>query len=398
MGLWDWSRKACPFWLFLVTIAFIVVTIIHHEVYMFGKLSGPQKKTLRNILIEGELIDTVAQRKKLLQNAKLGDLQKKVHLQEDNEIFAGEVINECERWGKPPVLGEYATVLLALYLREELSGTAEIQPFLTQIIALYVPDHEVKYPAITSEQEEPTSSRVLRILFLASNPTEWGKLSLEEELQLIQESKGKAQESDPVIDIKIQPYAKVKDEEIISLIQSYQPHILHFAGHGNLERAPAPTHKFGLWRGLRIVKNKELLDIPDEAKPSGIVLETSDGTGRLLPSNVLQEIFADPQTAKSIRLVFLNACWAQGQAELLVEKAGVPFAVGMNNAVNDKAAVRFAQGFYQTLFNRQFPMRSAFNSGKNQMVAVLGAGHEDTPTLKVRGGLSAETYHIFDTL
>lgn len=364
---------------------------------MFGKLTLEQRKALQNFLIHSGRVDRPISRTLFLEDAGLGSLLPSLPLDETTAIFSGALVRECERLGAPPSLqGRFATVLLAEALLEILEGQPEAVKWLDTIIGVYDPN------AVKPISPSTPQSKELRILFLAANPIQWGKLSLTEEFERVTQMLRESEALDSTIKVNLQLVENVKDEEIIKVIQRFQPHILHFAGHGDLERVaytPSTPPALGKWRGLYIVdENNHILDIKDNAKPSGIILETATGKGKLLPSKVLQTIFADPIAARSIRLVFLNACWAQGQAELLVEKAGVPFAIGMNQPVNDKAAVRFAEGFYQTLFNKQYSLQSAFDSAKNQMVAVLGHGHEDVPTLKVRGGLSAGNYHIFETL
>lgn len=354
---------------------------------MFGKLTLEQRKALQSILIDAGLIDTYLQRVAFLDTAGLGSLRSSLPMQEETKIFAGALVRETERLGAPPKIGGYATVKLARALYEEI-GHSEVWNFLDEIIQAYDKNH---------------LHNGLRILCLSANPSDWGKLSLKEEFERISQTLNETKETDSTLRVYLRLRENIKDEEIIKVIQSFKPHILHFAGHGDLERVaeytPPTSHALGKWRGMYIVDEaNHFVDIADDAKPSGIIVETATGKGKLLPSSVLKTIFADPETAKFIRLVFLNACWAEGQAELLVEKAGVPFTIGMNQPINDEAAVRFAEGFYQTLFNKSHSLQSAFDSGKNQMVAVLGHGHEEIPTLEVRGGLSAGNYRIFENL
>ncbi len=45
--------------------------------------------------------------------------------------------------------------------------------------------------------------------------------------------------------------------------------------------------------------------------------------------------------------IVLNACYSEAPATAIVEY--VPYVVGMNKAIGDKAAIKFATGFYNAL-------------------------------------------------
>jgi cell division protein FtsB len=45
--------------------------------------------------------------------------------------------------------------------------------------------------------------------------------------------------------------------------------------------------------------------------------------------------------------VVLNACYSETQAKVIAEH--IPFVIGMNQAIGDKAAIAFAVGFYKAL-------------------------------------------------
>ncbi len=48
-----------------------------------------------------------------------------------------------------------------------------------------------------------------------------------------------------------------------------------------------------------------------------------------------------------INCVLLNACYSEIQAKAIADY--IPFVIGMNDAIGDKAAIAFAVGFYKAL-------------------------------------------------
>lgn len=92
----------------------------------------------------------------------------------------------------------------------------------------------------------------------------------------------------------------------------FTPHIVHFSGHG--------------------------------AGEPGLVIEDETGQAKLLTSDALVGLFED---AEQVECVLLNACYSEVQAEAIAQH--VPYVIGMNQNVGDKAALEFAVGFYDAL-------------------------------------------------
>ena len=91
-----------------------------------------------------------------------------------------------------------------------------------------------------------------------------------------------------------------------------QPSIVHFSGHGDI---------------------------------GGIALEDTLGNSKLIDNDAigsLFELFSD-----KVRCVFLNSCYSESQANEISKY--VPYVIGMNNSVPDKAAIAFSVGFYTAL-------------------------------------------------
>jgi hypothetical protein len=92
-----------------------------------------------------------------------------------------------------------------------------------------------------------------------------------------------------------------------------EPEIVHFCGHGEGE--------------------------------AGIVLEDASGHIQLVGTTALSNLFG--LFAKDINCVVLNACYAEVQADAIVQY--INYVIGMRQAVPDQAAIAFATGFYQGL-------------------------------------------------
>jgi len=77
----------------------------------------------------------------------------------------------------------------------------------------------------------------------------------------------------------------------------------------------------------------------------------------------------------------LNACFSRPQAEAIAEVVGC--AVGMKEAIGDKAAIEFATAFFQAIAFGH-PPNIAFELGCNSL-ELLNIPEENTPQLRLRG-------------
>ena len=77
----------------------------------------------------------------------------------------------------------------------------------------------------------------------------------------------------------------------------------------------------------------------------GIVLEKGDGESVLVGTEALANLFALHQD--NVQYVVLNACFSSQQAEAI--STHIPFVIGMNNSVDNDAAIAFAVGFYDAI-------------------------------------------------
>jgi hypothetical protein len=164
---------------------------------------------------------------------------------------------------------------------------------------------------VVEEIQGVAGRRVMKILFLAANPTDTSRLRLGEEFREIQDNIKKALLRDQ---FKLNlPQLSVRPADISQALLDTQPQIVHFSGHG------APT--------------------------GALCFESQTGQVQLVQPDALAALFE--QFASQITCVLLNACYSEIQAKAIAEH--IEYVIGMNKAIGDKAAIAFAIGFYQAL-------------------------------------------------
>lgn len=150
---------------------------------------------------------------------------------------------------------------------------------------------------------------VRKILFLAANPTDTGRLRLDEEIREIEEGL-KRSPGRETFELVAKWAIRIKD--LRRALLEHQPHIVHFSGHG--------------------------------AGDNGLVLENEVGQATFIKAETLKRYF---RLCPSVKCVLLNACYSQVQADAIATH--VPYVIGMNQAIGDNTAIQFAVGFYDAL-------------------------------------------------
>jgi len=187
-----------------------------------------------------------------------------------------------------------------------------------------------------------------RILVLAANPDRDRPLDLDEETRSIEVRIRSAEYRDA---FEILPKAAVRADEVIGTLLRYSPDIVHFAGHGDA------------------LGNLYFVGQP--------------GTGQAVATKALQSVFRD---ACSPRLVFLNACYSDTQAPLILESVDAVVAVA--GSIDDASAVTFAGQFYEALaYGRS--VGQAFRLAMAS-VEIGGLPDEDKPRLLARDTVDVE--------
>ncbi len=162
----------------------------------------------------------------------------------------------------------------------------------------------------------------LRILCVAAEPTGYDELKIHDELRWIEKAWRRRWYR-----VKIFALRHASLDELRAALLDHEVHLLHFLGHGEYDP----------------ITSEGVLLFEDEA-----------GNPRRVTGEELAEQVADQ---KSLRGVFLNACWTaraghgspfSGVATALV-RAGVPAVLGMQFEISDPAARVFSRAVYQRL-------------------------------------------------
>lgn len=148
----------------------------------------------------------------------------------------------------------------------------------------------------------------VKILFLAANPTT-SPLSLDREIKKISASIKMSKQRDRFV---LHSAHAVSPETLLQEILDFEPNIVHFSGHGNLD---------------------------------GIVLESSLETELLVTDKALIRLFR--LFKDKVDCVVLNSCYSLQQAKAI--NTVIPYVIGMKKSIPDLTAISFSSGFYKGL-------------------------------------------------
>ena len=84
--------------------------------------------------------------------------------------------------------------------------------------------------------------------------------------------------------------------------------------------------------------------------------------------------------AKRTECVVFNSCFSEVQADAAAKH--IPFAIGMNDTISDRAANVFTEGFYDAVFAKE-PFPDCYEWGINAIQSA-GIPEDSTPILKVK--------------
>lgn len=197
----------------------------------------------------------------------------------------------------------------------------------------------------------------IQILILTANPkiAGYSPLRLDAEVRLVEESILRSQYRDR---FNLSTKLAIRTTDLRrALVKTPQPQIVHFSGHGTGEK--------------------------------GLVLETDAGKATVVSTEALTQLFGAFET-NDIECVLLNACYSEVQATAIHQF--VDCVIGMNQPIGDKAALQFAEGFYDALGAGR-PYEEAFKIGCSA-IALSGSSEASIPTIKYRKrrGTTAPAY------
>jgi hypothetical protein len=213
------------------------------------------------------------------------------------------------------------------------------------------------------------------ILFLAANPLGTDRLALDREARAIQvelERSGFRDSFELVTRWAAEPL------DLLRELRKLKPTVVHFSGHGG--PSPAGTGAPGRAPSRHVVVATGTYDHEPQR---GLFFQGPDGRAQVVTAQALHETFG--AAGSSVKLVVLNACYSDVQAEAL--RAHVDCIVGMSGSIIDDAARNFAIGFYGGLGERE-SIAAAFRQGC-AAVSLEGLRDSDRPQLRVRDGVDA---------
>ena len=138
----------------------------------------------------------------------------------------------------------------------------------------------------------------------------------------------------------------VRFGDVYQALLDFKPQIVHFSGHGSGN--------------------------------DGLALEDEDGNLKLVDNLALAKLFELFST--TVECVVLNACYSEVQAIAIAKH--IPYVIGMNQEIGDKAAIKFATGFYNALGAGE-SVEFAYKLGCN-VIQLDGIPEHLTPVLKKR--------------
>ena len=171
-----------------------------------------------------------------------------------------------------------------------------------------------------------------KILLLASNPLETGRLRLDEERREIKEALQKASEREQFV---IESVSAVRYRDLNRAILTIEPNIVHFSGHG------IGTE---LKEGEDSNSRKLVFDVL-QSDQGGLIVEDESRRVTLVSTKAVADLFK--LFADTVECVVINACFSHVQAKAIAEY--IPYVVGMGTAIGDRAAIEFAKAFYDAL-------------------------------------------------
>jgi len=181
------------------------------------------------------------------------------------------------------------------------------------------------------------------ILILTANPTDTTKLKLTQEIEGIEQALQRNQRDEQ---FELKAHLAVTPDEVRRALLDFKPHFVHFSGHGATE--------------------------------DGILLENEHS--HALSTTTLAQVFEPYQN--QIECVILNACFTAVQASAIVKH--INYVIGMNQPIQDKAAIEFAIGFYDSIAAGE-SIETAFKMGCYTIAAHSSSGQEQLkPVLKKR--------------
>lgn len=194
----------------------------------------------------------------------------------------------------------------------------------------------------TGPRPAQTPRPLVKILFFGANPPGTVALRIDEEIREIQQTIRQGRERD---NMRVETEWAVRPQDITRALIEFQPHFVHFAGHGGGEE-------------------------------ESFAAEGDTGFAHVIPVEGLVQAFR--AVGREVRCVIVNACRTERLARALA--LVVPCVIGMRQPVGDRSAIRFSIGFYQALAAGE-PVETAFEVGLAQLMMTPRGDDAQAPLL-----------------
>lgn len=191
---------------------------------------------------------------------------------------------------------------------EELKGL--LKPDFTIDLVTEEVDKKNKQKAIEKTEK-------VKILFLGSNPKGTSQLRLDEEIRELDRGLRTTKYRDKFE--LIQKWA-IRTTDFVDAMIEVNPQIIHFSGHA----------------------------LGSNSGESGLAFEDILGNVKLISGEGIAHLLKTFATELIVpQCVVLNACYSSEQAEAILQY--VPYVIGLEHAVDDRAAIAFSTAFYKAI-------------------------------------------------
>jgi hypothetical protein len=216
--------------------------------------------------------------------------------------------------------------------------------FMTELVDELNDEWEVEVDIpepVALEEQKKVQSTTRKILFLAANPKDMEPLRFDKEAAKIEDAIQRSAYREK-FDFKSRFAVQIRDMRRTLIDNRNTPVILHFSGHGS-----------------------------NQGK---IMFENPNGDGKHIPATALGNFF---RSFPNVECVVLNACYAAKQADEIAKN--VNYVIGMNDRIEDKAALEFSEAFYDAI-GAEMSYEEAFNVAADSLF-MYNINTEDTPVL-----------------
>ncbi|MGH0328227.1 CHAT domain-containing protein [Sinorhizobium meliloti] len=174
----------------------------------------------------------------------------------------------------------------------------------------------------------------MKVLFLAANPLDEGRLKIDKEASDLKEQLALVR--DATIAVDVEHAWAIRTDQLQREVLNAKPEVLHFSGHGDT--------------GMLIFEDAA-------GKAVEVSGEALAGLIELMPT---------------IRCVVLNACFSDSVSKLVAPH--VEAVIGCDVSIGDTAAILFTRAFYRALAHGE-PFQRSFELAKNDL-NLNGQGKE----------------------